>query len=146
MKIFSPAFAENQMIPDRHARDGLDRSPPLRIEDVPREAKTLAIIVDDPDAPGGTFTHWLLFNIGPFAKEISENDETHMGTLGRNDYGDIGYGGPKPPSGEHRYVFKLYALDRVLTLSRGAKRAEVESAMTGHILAQSQTIGRYAAK
>lgn len=144
MKITSPSFTEGEAIPKQFTRDGADRSPALHIEEVPEKARSLVLIMDDPDAPSGTFTHWVLFNVSPNTKEIREDAPPVMATQGRNDWGEIGYGGPKPPSGEHRYFFRLYALDTVLSLSRGARRAEVEEAMKGRILEQAEIMGRYA--
>jgi Raf kinase inhibitor-like YbhB/YbcL family protein len=144
MKISSSAFAEGGDIPNKHAKKGGDKSPALKIEDVPEEAKSLVLIMDDPDAPSGLFTHWILFNVSPRTKEIHEDSAPVMATQGKNDYGDIGYGGPQPPSGEHRYFFKLYALDAPLQLSRGAKRQELEAAIKDHIIDEAQTMGRYA--
>lgn len=146
MKISSPSFGEGGSIPKQFSKQGGDKSPALNIEDVPDEAKSLVLIMDDPDAPSGTFTHWILFNVSPRTKEIHEDAPPVMATQGRNDYGDVGYGGPKPPSGEHRYFFKLYALDSVLSLSRGVKRQELDAAMAGHILDEAQTMGRFAAE
>lgn len=144
MTLASPAFTEGETIPKPFTRDGADKSPALQIKDVPEKGKSLALIMDDPDAPSGTFTHWVLFNISPTTKEIHEDAPPVMATQGRNDWDEIGYGGPKPPSGEHRYFFKLFALDRVLSLSRGAKKSEVEKAMEGHILEEAELMGRYA--
>jgi Raf kinase inhibitor-like YbhB/YbcL family protein len=146
MKISSPAFEEGGSIAKQFSREGGDKSPALMIEDVPDQAKSLVLIMDDPDAPSGTFTHWILFNISPRIKEIHEDSPPVMATQGRNDYGDIGYGGPQPPSGEHRYFFKLYALDSVFALSRGAKRADIDAAIEGHILEEAQCMGRFAAE
>src|SRR5438132_8798139 len=122
MKITSPVFKDGEKIPKDYTRDGADKSPPLHLEQVPEKAKSLAVIVDDPDAPSGTFNHWLLFNLDPKTKQIKEDCVPVMATQGRNDYGEVGYGGPRPPSGEHRYFFKAFALDSVLPLSRGASR------------------------
>jgi len=146
MKISSTAFQEVGTIPNQYSKQGGDKSPALQLEDVPEAAKSLALIMDDPDAPSGTFTHWLLFNISPQTKEIHEDSPPVMATQGRNDYGDVGYGGPKPPSGEHRYFFKLFALDTVLPLARGAKRQEIEAAMKGHVIEEAKTMGRFAAE
>lgn len=146
MEIKSKAFSEGEWIPPQYSRKGGDKSPPLQIEDVPAQAKSLVLIMDDPDAPGGTFTHWVVFNISPSTKEFHEDVVPVMATQGRNDYGDIGYGGPQPPSGEHRYFFRLYALDTVLSLSRGANRSQVEKAMEGRILDEAETMGRFASK
>lgn len=146
MKISSSAFEEGGEIPQKFAKKGGNKSPALKIEDVPEGAKSLALIVDDPDAPSGLFTHWILFNMSPGTKEIHEDSAPVMATQGRNDYGDIGYGGPQPPSGEHRYFFKLYALNAVLPLSRGVKRSEIDKAIEGHIIDEAQTMGRFAAE
>src|SRR5690349_8163143 len=105
MKITSTAFAEGDTIPKQYTRDGADKSPPLHIEDVPEKAKSLVLIMEDPDAPSGTFTHWILFNISPGTKEIHEDAAPVMATQGRSDWGEVGYGGPQPPSGEHHYFF-----------------------------------------
>jgi Raf kinase inhibitor-like YbhB/YbcL family protein len=144
MKITSPAFSEGDIIPRQFARDSGDKSPPLHIEDVPAGAKSLALIVDDPDAPSGTFNHWILFNIDPKTKEIREDCPPVMASQGRNDWGETHYDGPKPPSGEHRYFFRLYALDTVLSLPRGARRDQLEAEMKGHILEEAELMGRYA--
>lgn len=146
MNISSPAFEDGGSIAKQYSKQGGDKSPALNIEEVPDEAKSLVIIMDDPDAPSGTFTHWILFNVSPRTKEIHEDSPPVMATQGRNDYGDIGYGGPKPPSGEHRYFFKLFALDTVLSIPRGAKRQQLEGAMEGHIIDEAETMGRFAAE
>ncbi len=146
MRITSPAFSEGESIPQQFSRDDADKSPPLFIEGVPEKAKSLVLIMDDPDAPNGTFNHWLLFNISPTIKEIHEDGAPVMATQGRNDWGEIGYGGPQPPSGEHRYFFRLYALDTVLSLARGAKRPELEAAIEGHILEEAELMGRFASR
>ena len=146
MKISSKVFKNGDKIPRDHTKDGADKSPPLNFEGVPETAKSLALIMDDPDAPSGTFNHWVLFNVSPGVHEIHEGSAPVMATQGRNDYGEVDYGGPKPPSGEHRYFFKAFALDTVLPLSRGVNRKELEQAMTGHILEQATLMGRYAAR
>ena len=143
MNISSSAFTEGGPIPKQFTRDDADKSPPLTIEDVPAGTKSLALIMDDPDAASGTFTHWVLFNMSPSTAEIHEDAPPVMATQGRNDWGDIGYNGPKPPSGEHRYFLKLYALDTVLPLARGAKSADVHEAMNGHVLEEAALMGRY---
>ncbi|HEY3912960.1 MAG TPA: YbhB/YbcL family Raf kinase inhibitor-like protein [Verrucomicrobiae bacterium] len=145
MRISSSAFEDGTMIPEQYSKDGGNKQPPLRFEDVPATAKTLAIIVDDPDAPNGTFTHWLAFNIPPSVREIAENMSSVPMDQGRNDYGQSNYGGPKPPWGEHRYFFKLYALDDQLILERGASRLNLEEAMIGHVIAEAEFMGRFAA-
>lgn len=143
MRITSPAFSEGESMPKQFSRDGGDKSPPLFIENVSPKAKSLVLIMDDPDAPSGLFTHWLLFNVSPTTKEIHEDTPPVMATQGKNDWGEIGYGGPQPPSGEHRYYFRLYALDTVLSLSRGAKRSDLEAAMKGHIIEEEELMGRH---
>jgi len=146
MKITSPAFQEGGVIPEKFSKNGRNVSPELRIEGTPAEAKSLALIVDDPDAPVGLFTHWLVWNIDPKTTDIAEGSALAGVVQGNNDFGDIGYGGPQPPSGTHRYYFKVFALDRVLDLKPGAKRKEVDAAMKGHVIAQGQTMGRYSKK
>lgn len=144
MKITSPAFTEGGSIPKQFTRDGSNKSPALQIEDIPEKAKSLVLIMDDPDAPGGAFAHWLLYNMSPGTKQIREDAPPVMATQGRNDWGDIGYGGPKPQSGEHHYIFKLYALDTVLTLARGIKRSDLEKAIEGRVIDEAELMGSYA--
>ena len=146
--ITSPAFAEGGMIPRKYSCDGPDVSPPLSWAGVPEGSKTLALICDDPDAPAGTWVHWVLFNIPADEKgvpaEIAPDATLNNGALhGTNDFRRLGYGGPCPPRGTHRYYFKLYALDSELPLDAGAKKAQVEAAMAGHILAHTQLMGKY---
>ncbi len=148
MKLTSPAFKEGAAIPRQHTCQGRDTSPELRWSDVPRNAATVALIVDDPDAPGGTWVHWVLFNLPAVIEslpgEIPGIKALANGELqGKNDSNKIGYGGPCPPSGMHRYFFKLYALDVKLNLAAGATKQELEKAMQGHILAQAQLMGTY---
>lgn len=142
MKISSSAFADGKSIPSKYTCDGADTSPPLSIEGVPPGAKSLALIMDDPDAPGGTFDHWIVWNIDPKTTAIAEG-QSPKGIAGRNGFGKDGYGGPCPPSGEHRYYFKLYALDMTLNLPPSSKKADLEKAMKGHTLADAQMMGRY---
>jgi Raf kinase inhibitor-like YbhB/YbcL family protein len=142
MKITSPAFQAGGNIPSKFACDGANTSPPLKIENIAAEAKSLVLIVDDPDAPVGLFTHWLAWNIDPKTTEIAEGSAPH-GVSGKNDFGKSGYGGPCPPSGTHRYFFKIFALDRQLDLPAGARRRELDAAMKGHIIAQGELMGRY---
>lgn len=144
MKITSPAFPENGNIPQKFTCGGADTNPTLRFEQVPANAKSLVLIVDDPDAPGGLFTHWLVWNIDPKTTEIAEANAP-KGAQGKNDFGKAAYGGPCPPSGTHRYFFKVFALDRELNLPAGSKRAQVDAAMRGHVVAQGELMGRYAA-
>ncbi|MBF0505856.1 MAG: YbhB/YbcL family Raf kinase inhibitor-like protein [Nitrospirae bacterium] len=143
LKISSTAFPDNGNIPSKYTCDGTDINPPLFIENVPQEAKSLVLIVDDPDAPMGTWVHWVVWNISPRTKEIKENDSPQGASFGLNDFRKKSYGGPCPPSGTHRYFFKLYALDTALDLPAGAKKGDVEKAMKGHIISQTQTIGLY---
>jgi len=140
MQITSPAFQHNVMIPKQYTCQGEDINPPLAIAGIPEGTKTLTLINDDPDAPVGTWDHWIVFNMAPSA-EIRENSAP--GTQGRNSWGRNDYGGPCPPSGTHRYFFKLYALDAALNLKEGARKAELEKAMVGHILAKAELIGLY---
>ncbi len=143
MTISSPAFRHGGTIPDRYSKDGGNQRPTLRFEEVPTNAQSLALIVDDPDAPNGTFTHWLAYNISPATREISDNTLTLQQAC--NDYGQNGYGGPRPPSGEHRYCFKLFALDDRISLPRGASRLDMEEAMLGHVIAEAEYMGRFGA-
>jgi Raf kinase inhibitor-like YbhB/YbcL family protein len=136
MTITSREFADGQSIPARFTCDGQNSPPPLAFKGVPARAKSLALILTDPDAPGGTFTHWLVWN-------IPASSPTVAGMLGINDFGNGAYGGPCPPNGEHRYVFTLYALDSELTLPSTAKRAQVEQAMQGHVIGQATLKGKY---
>jgi Raf kinase inhibitor-like YbhB/YbcL family protein len=145
MKIISSAFQEGASIPSKFSCDGANTSPPLQIADVPSGAKSLALIVDDPDAPSGLFTHWTVWNISPQLNTIAEGSAP-KGVQGTNDFGKSGYGGPCPPSGTHRYYFKIFALDRELDLPFGAKRGQLDEAMKGHIVAQGELMGRYSRK
>ena len=143
MKITSSAFREGESIPSKFTCDGGNTSPPLEISDVPSGAKSLVLIADDPDAPGGLFTHWLVWNILPQTNSIAEGSAPR-GMQGTNDFGKSGYGAPCPPSGMHRYYFRVFALDRELDLRSGAKRSQLDAAMKGHVIAQGELIGRYA--
>ena len=145
MKITSSAFHEGGDIPSKFTCDGSDTSPPLQITGIPSEAKSLVLIADDPDAPGGLFTHWLVWNIPPQTSSIAEGSAP-KGVQGANDFGKSGYRGPCPPPGRHRYSFKIFALDRELELRSGAKRSQVDAAMKGHVIAQGELVGRYARK
>jgi len=145
MKITSSAFHEGSNIPSKFTCDGSDASPPLQITGVPSEAKSLVLIADDPDAPSGLFTHWLVWNIPPQTSSIAEGSAP-KGVHGANDFGKSGYGSPCPPSGTHRYSFKIFALDSALELRSGAKRSQVDAAMKGHVIAQGELVGRYARK
>jgi Raf kinase inhibitor-like YbhB/YbcL family protein len=142
MKISSSAFGDGGSIPAKYTCDGADTSPPLSIEGIPAAAKSLALIMDDPDAPGGTFDHWILWNIDPKTTAIAEG-QSPPGAAGRNGFGKNGYGGPCPPSGEHRYYFKIYAIDTTLNLPPSSKKTDLQNAMKSHTLADAQVMGRY---
>ncbi len=146
LRISSPAFEDNGSIPGKYTCDGMDVNPPLRIGGVPPGAKSLALIVDDPDAPGGVWVHWVAWNIDPAVAEIGEHSVPKGALQGINDFRKHGYGGPCPPSGTHRYFFKLYALDTLLSISANAGKTELEKAMKRHIIAETQIVGLYKRK
>lgn len=146
MKITSPAFEHNHLIPDKYTCRGEEVSVPLRFSGVPEKTQSLALIMDDPDAPGGTWIHWLLWNIDPRVTEIKEGLAPAGSVQGLNSSGEAAYQGPCPPSGRHRYFFKLYALDTRLDLPAGARRAQLEEALSGHVVAQAELIGLYEKK
>ncbi len=148
IKITSTAFEEGGMIPRRYTCDGDDISPPLAWTGAPAETRSFALISDDPDAPVGTWVHWVIYNLPASASELHEavppeKDLKNGARQGRNDFRKIGYGGPCPPGGTHRYYFKLYALDIVLNLPAGATKADLLKATEGHVLDQGQLMGRY---
>ena len=146
MKIDSSAFKEGQPIPKKYTSEGVDLSPPLAFHDVPQDTKTLALIVDDPDAPMGTFVHWLAWNIPGTTTELPEGvmSEEDKFEQGINDYKETRYRGPCPPPGSpHRYYFKLYALDAFIDLPKGALKSDLEKAIQGHILAKAELIGTF---
>jgi Raf kinase inhibitor-like YbhB/YbcL family protein len=148
LKIESAAFTEGGMIPERYTCDGADVSPPLSWTSVPSGTGSLALVADDPDAPGKTWVHWVLFDLPPDSGGLPENVPSEKtpaagGKQGRNDFGRIGYGGPCPPGGTHRYFFKVYALDRRLDLEPGASKQDLVRAMEGHVLAEGQLMGKY---
>ena len=148
IQLTSTAFSEGEMIPRRHSCDGQDVSPPLAWTGVPEEAQSLALICDDPDAPVGTWDHWVLFNIPADAAGLPEavpaDPVLESGAVnGKNSWGRLGYGGPCPPGGTHRYFFYLYALDAILALESGADKSQLRQALEGHILAEGQLMGRY---
>ncbi len=148
IQLTSSAFAEGGMIPERYTCDGRNVSPDLTWAGIPGETRTLALICDDPDAPVGTWVHWVLFNIpakqtGLPAEVVSKAELAGGAKHGINDFQRLGYGGPCPPGGTHRYFFKLYALDIELDLDSGATKARLEEAMQGHILAEGQLMGKY---
>lgn len=145
MNITSSAFLHNGLIPPRYTCDGENTSPPLTFSDIPADAKSLALFFDDPDAPGRTFDHWVVWNIDHSLTAIAEG-ETPSGFVGKNSGGGNEYFPPCPPSGEHRYIFKLIALDTLLSLPAGTSKADVEHAMEGHVLDSAELIGRYKRK
>jgi hypothetical protein len=143
MKIQSPAFADNQKIPSKYTCEGKNISPPLEFSDLPPSTKSIALIVEDPDAPSGTFDHWIVWNLPPSTTHLSEGAAVPF--QGRNHYGKAQYNGPCPPPGKpHRYFFKAYALDTLLNLSQGIAKADLEEAMKGHIITKSELVGLYA--
>lgn len=140
LKVSSPAFGHETAIPKQYTCDGVNISPPLDIDQIPEEAQCLALIVDDPDAPSGTWVHWLVWNI-PVTHSLKEN-EIH-GIQGTNDFNEQQYGGPCPPSGTHRYFFKVYALNALLDLPPDTRKPELEEAMSEHIIGFGELIGLY---
>ena len=148
IKLTSTAFKEGQAIPRTYTCDGVNVSPPLEWSGVPKTAKTVAIIADDPDAPAGTWVHWVLYNLPADNIGVVENlpateNLAAGGFQGKNDFEKIGYGGPCPPSGTHRYFFKIYALDSELPLKAGATKAELMKAIEGHVVLEGQLMGTY---
>jgi Raf kinase inhibitor-like YbhB/YbcL family protein len=148
MEIKSSAFKEGSMIPGKYTCDNIDISPPLEWSQAPDGTKTLALICDDPDAPAGTWVHWVLFNLpGNILKLLEDVPKIEVlkngARQGKNDFGKIGYGGPCPPGGIHRYYFKIYALNKELDPKSGITKKELLKAMEGHILAEGQLMGRY---
>ncbi len=152
MQLTSTAFTEGGQIPIKHTCDNQDVSPPLKWSGVPVSARSLVLIADDPDAPAGTWTHWVLFDLPPAVTELAESQPAtqylpNQAKQGLNDFRRLGYGGPCPPPGKpHRYFFKVYALDTLLELKPGASKKDVEHAMEKHILAQGQLMGTYKRK
>lgn len=143
MELTSDAFEHNGLIPAKYTCQGQDINPQLSITGVPSNAKSLALIVDDPDAPSKTWIHWVLYNIDPFTQEIGEAGIPENASEGLTDFGSTEYGGPCPPSGTHRYRFKLYALDSVLELGEGESIDVVEEAMHRHIIDETELVGLY---
>lgn len=141
--VKSAAFENNKPIPKKYTCDGDNVNPPLTIEAIPPETKSLAIIVEDPDAPYGTFGHWVVWNLAP-TKKIEEN--TSSGTAGLNDFGKHRYGGPCPPYGTHHYIFKIFALDKQLDLNKDLRRAGLETAIKANIIAEGKIVGLYSKK
>ena len=145
MKLTSPAFENNKGMPSEYTCDGPNIAPELNIEDVPENTKSLALIMDDPDAPSGTWVHWVVWNIPSDTRTIAKGTEP-QGTQGTTSFGKQGYGGPCPPFGTHSYFFKLYALDTTLDLKDGSTKEQLEQAMDGHIIEKVDLIGTYKRK
>lgn len=152
LRIVSRAFAHREFIPDKYTCNGENVSPPLEWRDVPSAAKELVLIVDDPDAPSGTFVHWLLYNLPTTPPELEEGVPAGTETLpngarqGSNNFRKAGYAGPCPPSGTHRYYFHLYAVDFNLNLPSGVERDKVDQAIKSHVLEEAELMGFYAKK
>lgn len=151
MKLTSGAFQHEGTIPESHSKNGGNVPPALQWSGVPEDAVSLVLIVDDPDAPSGLFTHWLVYGIDPTTTEFPERlpatgELPNGARQGKNGFGDVGYGGPRPPSGTHRYYFHLYALDTDTGLPAGMTRDELEGVIRGHVLAEAELMGRYKAR
>ena len=147
MKLESSSFKNGQEIPRKYGYKKDNINPPLIIKDVPPEAKSLAIIMDDPDAMkavGRLWVHWLVWNISPKTTQIKENSIPENSIQGKTDFGEIAYGGPAPPDKEHLYIFKLYALDSELNVKKGSTKAQLEEAMKNHIISEAKLEGKYA--
>ncbi|HLI85360.1 MAG TPA: YbhB/YbcL family Raf kinase inhibitor-like protein [Bryobacteraceae bacterium] len=146
-QLFSPGFVESGWIPELHTCQGADISPSLEWSGEPGETRSFALLLEDPDAPGGIWTHWLLWDIPPKVHNLAQGLKPGtLGVSGRNDFQKLGYGGPCPPKGHgaHRYFFKLYALNvPTLSLAEGSSKRDVEKATKDHVLAQTQYMGRY---
>jgi Raf kinase inhibitor-like YbhB/YbcL family protein len=148
MELTSTAFRHGGSIPKVYTCDGSNYSPPLTWKDIPDGTRAMALTCEDPDAPNGTFVHWVIFNISPDTDHLDEHMEStdilaSGAVQGKNDFGLSGYGGPCPPLGTHRYIFKLFALDEKMALAPGIRKDDLLKAMEGHILAQSQLLGTY---
>jgi Raf kinase inhibitor-like YbhB/YbcL family protein len=153
IRLQSPAFLEGGAIPKTYGCDGKDVSPPLKWSGVPETARSLAVVVEDPDAPLGTWTHWVLFDLAADLRELNEGVPTaervelgsggHSALQGKNDFGKTGYGGPCPPGGTHHYVFRVFALDASPDLGPGATRQQLLRAIKGHVLAEGRLTGLY---
>ncbi|MGV8056923.1 MAG: YbhB/YbcL family Raf kinase inhibitor-like protein [Smithellaceae bacterium] len=148
MEIRSSAFVHDGMIPARYTCDDRNVSPPLNWSGAPEDTKSFALICDDPDAPAGTWVHWVMFDIPATVNGLPENvskseEISGLGKNGKNTDGNLGYDGPCPPGGTHRYYFKLYALDAFLNLKSGLTKEQLLKAMKGHVLAEAQVMGKY---
>lgn len=147
MKIESSAFQNGSEIPRKYGYKKDNINPPISIKEIPNETKSLALIMDDPDAMGAVgkiWVHWIVWNIDPSNSEIKENSVPSDSVQGKTDFGEISYGGPAPPDKEHTYIFKLYALDEKLSINEGSTKSQVEEAMEGHVLSEAKLEGKYA--
>lgn len=144
MKIEIDSFPDGEGIPEKYSKKGGNISPALRFRDVPQRTRSLVLIMDDPDAPHGLFTHWVVYNIDPKVGGLRENQVPESAMQGQNSWREAKYGGPQPPDREHRYFFHLFAIDDVLDLRPGASRGEVEREMQGHLIDEAEYMGRYA--
>ena len=147
MKLESSSFENGGIIPKKFGYKNGNDSPSLTLSDIPESTKSLALIMDDPDAMGAVgkiWVHWVLWNISKDIKKIDENSIPENSIEGETDFGEVGYGGPAPPDKEHTYVFKLYALDKILELSRGSTKKDLENSMQGHIISEAKLTGKYA--
>jgi Raf kinase inhibitor-like YbhB/YbcL family protein len=140
LKVRSVAFTHGGYIPPRYTCEGENVNPPLEISNLPENTKSLALIVEDPDAPRGTYDHWIVWNIAP-NETIGEN--SRPGISGKNSFGNMDYGGPCPPSGSHRYFFKVYALDSALDIKAGSDKETLKAAMRNHVLGLGELMGHY---
>ncbi|HUL36436.1 MAG TPA: YbhB/YbcL family Raf kinase inhibitor-like protein [Thermodesulfobacteriota bacterium] len=143
LRIWSPAFENAGEIPRKYTCDGVNINPPLRIENVPSNTKSLALVFDDMDAPRGTYVHWILWNVGPDTREIKENSIPERAVQGLNDFKKHHYGGPCPPRRAHKYVFRIYALDTLLDLNPNSTKKDLEKTMENHIISKAQLTGVY---
>ncbi len=147
MKIESSAFQNGSEIPRKYGYKKDNINPPISIKEIPEGTKSLALIMDDPDAMGAVgkiWVHWIVWNIDPSNSEIKENSVPSDSVQGKTDFGEISYGGPAPPDKEHTYIFKLYALDEKLSLNEGSTKSQVEEAMKDHVLSEAKLEGKYA--
>ncbi len=142
MKLLSSAFEEGEYIPEKYTADGENISPPLEIKDAPSSTESYALVVDDPDAPVGTWVHWVVWNIPADVKNLKQGTAPE-GIRGKNDFGNLKYGGPAPPSGTHRYYFKLYALDTMLNITEGSAKEDLLEIIRGHIVERAEIMGKY---
>lgn len=146
MQITSTYFQDNDPIPERFSRDKENINPSLTFSEIPNKSKSLVLIMEDPDPEDGTFTHWILYNMPPSVMQIIEGELPVAGKEGINDYGEIGYGGPQPPSGIHMYFFRLYALDNELEFVEPPNRIAINEAMENHVIEEAELMGTYSAK